>query len=483
MRVMRGGTRWRAATLTALLALSIPPAARAEDSHRAVPCCAALGPLISSVAPDGFALTVGTCDGASRAAILRVFDIAQRPAPGVELPPLVEVTSAAAPWHTLRAAGLLPLHRYRYRLLLPGASAESTLSLDGEVNTAPPPGDDRPLTLVAMGDERGASSGVGIATEAILGSVLAEAPDLVIGTGDLVPRGDRLVDWVTLLRSHGALTAQLPYYVALGNHELVGDPEARMWKQLFPIAKAGHFAVRHGALLLVFLNGNRPGDAAETAFLDEQLGAAARDPGIAARFVVLHQAPLSGSLHCGLASYMAEWVAHFERHKVDAVIAGHDHAYERLERNGVAYFVTGGAGAPLYDRGACEPTDELALQRYESVHHYLLLRIVPEPLAAVPKDGSRRRGAQISVIAKSPQGPPFDSVTLPLGRAPTAVLSPARLDGNGRPPARWNRHWLKYALRHHRGALVFLATLLGLAGFLAGLAVQKRRRRRGRQRG
>jgi predicted phosphodiesterase len=37
----------------------------------------------------------------------------------------------------------------------------------------------------------------------------------------------------------------------------------------------------------------------------------------------------------------------FIEHGVDMVISGHDHDYERLERGGIVYVVSGGGGADL----------------------------------------------------------------------------------------------------------------------------------------
>lgn len=40
------------------------------------------------------------------------------------------------------------------------------------------------------------------------------------------------------------------------------------------------------------------------------------------------------------------------RYRVDLVISGHDHAYERGDDHGLRYIVSGGGGAPLYPRDA-----------------------------------------------------------------------------------------------------------------------------------
>lgn len=369
--------------------------ARADEHERAAPRI--LGPALSAVSPEGFAVVLLTPDGPPRPAELLVFDAAARAGAGAA--PLARAQGPAATQHRLEVKGLQPGHRYRYRLLLDGAAVT-----DGEVSTAPPLGADRPLLIAVMGDERGSDWGVSPYAPAVVGGVLSEGPDLVLGTGDLVAEGGDRRAWRQLMLSHGPMLAQLPYYPALGNHELIGDPTASGFRALFPDAARGYYAVRYAQVLLLFLNGNRPGDPAQTAFLERELGRAAGDKGVRRRLVIMHHSPLSVSAHCGLAQEMAPWIARFERFGVDAVLSGHDHCYQRLERNGVAYFVSGGGGAPLYPQSRCAAQDHAALQRYEAAHHYLLLRVDP------------RRGDAITVTARAPQGRVLDEVTLPLQR-------------------------------------------------------------------
>jgi acid phosphatase len=40
----------------------------------------------------------------------------------------------------------------------------------------------------------------------------------------------------------------------------------------------------------------------------------------------------------------------FAKHKVDAVFAGHEHYYQRRMVDGIVHVITGGGGAPVYDR-------------------------------------------------------------------------------------------------------------------------------------
>lgn len=397
------------------------------------------GPLLSELSSSSFAIHVGVIDQKARRATLLLDEAAVRRAPSQ--PALRTVESAAAIWHTLRIDGLVPGRRYRYQLAIDGLSP-----LAGEVTTAPLLGDSRPLLLAVFGDEQASPSNDSVSSKAIVQAVLAESPDLVIGTGDLVGQGDSQEDWKELSKTHRPLWSQLLYLPALGNHELIGDSDGSFFRKLLPQAKTRYYAVRYGFLQLIFLDGNRPGSVEQTQFLKDELTKSSRDPSVRARMVVLHQPPLSMGLHCGESRSMRAWMTLFEQHKVDAVLAGHDHAYERLERNGVPYFVSGGGGAKLYDRSPCGQPDEPALQRYESVHHYVMIELRPQA-----------DHVAISVRAQSPQGLPFDRVTLPIERSAVGVIA----DDSQGPPRRFHRGHLRYLLRHH-GLQLGVALLFGV---------------------
>ncbi|MBL8633064.1 MAG: metallophosphoesterase [Myxococcales bacterium] len=419
--------------------LGLPAWAHGDPDHPDVSQPIELwGPLLSELSSSSFAIHVGVVDKKARRATLTVDDAAVRRAPSQ--PALRTVESDAATWHTLRIDGLSPGRRYRYQLLLDGLSP-----LAGELTTAPPVGDTRPLLLAVFGDEQASPSNDSVSSKAIVQAVLAESPDLVIGTGDLVGQGDSEADWKELSKTHAPLWSQLLYLPALGNHELIGDSDGSFFRKLLPQAEQRFYAVRYGFLQLIFLDGNRPGSIEQTQFLQDELTKSSHDPSVRARLVVLHQPPLSMGLHCGEARSMRAWMTLFEQHKVDAVLAGHDHAYERLERHGVPYFVSGGGGAKLYDRSPCGQPDEPALQRYESVHHYVMIELRPEA-----------NRVAITVRAQSPQGLPFDRVTLPIDRSAVGVI-PSDAQG---PPSRFHRGHLRYLIRHH-GLQLAVALLFG----------------------
>jgi PKD repeat protein len=101
---------------------------------------------------------------------------------------------------------------------------------------------------------------------------------------------------------------------------------------------------------------------AQRAWLQAQLAASTT----AWQVVLFHHAPYSSGQHGGTAAMQwpfASWGA-------DAVIAGHDHTYERLEIGGIPYFVNGLGGKSLYVFGTPVPGSQF---RYNS--NYGAMRI------------------------------------------------------------------------------------------------------------
>jgi hypothetical protein len=281
--------------------------------------------------------------------------------------------------HEARFTGLRAARRYRYSVEIGGTRVASA-----EVTTAPEPGARRPLTFVVYGDNRN-----GPETERrLVEAARREGAELLLHTGDMVADGENDDDWLTFFSIERALLAELPVFTAVGNHELHGDPTASHFRRFFVLPERGrerlYYTFRWGPARFIALDGN--GRFAEQAAWLAEVLSAAEAAGERDVFVFLHQPPLSTGRHCGAGTRQAEWVALFERYKVRAVFAGHDHAYARMERNGVRYFVSGGGGAPQYDeRMDCNAADVAARRAYSPEHHYLVAKLRGDELEITVK--------------------------------------------------------------------------------------------------
>jgi hypothetical protein len=270
----------------------------------------------------------------------------------------------------------------------------------------------RPLTFVVYGDTRNA----GAVGPALTKLAVEQSPDLILYTGDFAPWGSNEEGWASFFADEHALLADVPLYPTLGNHELFRDAGATHFRRFFALPDRGrdklYYHFRFGAAEFVVLDGNAP-TAEQTSWLGATLEAA-RKAGVAHIFALVHQPPLSLGDHCGSAIAEADWLALFERYGVRVVFAGHDHAYERMERRGVRYFVSGGGGAPLYDEKGCAPFDRAAKRAYLPVHHLVRVRVdgpsVDITALAVPD------GAPIDHVHSGPGEPAFAMDAPPLGR-------------------------------------------------------------------
>lgn len=327
-----------------------------------------VGPYVQDVRADGFTVAFET--SAAATAEVRAGDV---------------VVKTSGTRHEAIVRGVHGA-RVAYRVVVDGRDEGG-----GDVALA---GDGARLDFVVYGDTRD-----GTGDELTLVELAARLhPDLVLHTGDVAPHGADVESWLGFFRGEAALLRDVPIYPTLGNHELFHDSLARTFRRFFVLPDGGrerlYYAFRAGPALFVVLDGNAPSPA-QTAWLRATLAdaAAKKVPHV---FAVVHQPPLSVGEHCGEALAQADWVALFEQYRVRAVFAGHDHAYERLERRGVRYFVSGGGGAPVYrERDDCARFDRAARRAYRPVHHLLRVRVdgPSVEVAALPVDG----GAPIEV--------------------------------------------------------------------------------------
>ena len=256
-----------------------------------------------------------------------------------------------------------------------------------DVATGPKPGAAPPFRFAVLGDSRDDPT----AFAAIEQKLVSEAPDFQIFTGDAVHTGVNQTDWDAFFEaSSGTFHAQdamarIPFMPVNGNHENlvinyfaqfalpgtmsqgeVADSEGEEWYS-FNYANA-HF---------VMLDDQPTGSAldAETQWLANDLAKVDRNrtPWL---FAVHHKPTYTASNHSPDLDARKAWQPIYDQYKVDFVLNGHNHVYERslpirgfqpgtqdgalaqadsngapVNGSGTIYLVAGGAGAPLYGTG------------------------------------------------------------------------------------------------------------------------------------
>jgi hypothetical protein len=355
-----------------------------------------------------------------------------------------------------RLTGLSAATRYTYDVFMAGVDA--TPGQDS-FTTAPPPGTGT-VRFIAFGD-----SGVGSTAQNQLSALMtADTFGLALHTGDVAygtanmvggPSYTQYDNW--LFGIYASWMRSRPFYPSIGNHDNeIGS--ARAYRDVFVLPEDGatatypdhaerYYSFDYGPVHFVALD-------TETAFLDasrrqaqlmwlEADLAATNQPW---RVVYFHRSPYSsGAEHGSSLDVRQAFAPVFERHRVDLVLSGHDHDYERsiplrqfVTTGGwVTYVVTGGGGATLYPVGASSWTATSA-----SYHHYVRVTAADcvMTLEAVRKDGvvfdqfSLDRCAA-TATSQTPQA----SITTAVAGRDQTTASAARpaIAAGGMPRGRW----------------------------------------------
>jgi hypothetical protein len=274
----------------------------------------------------------------------------------------------ASDFHEALFEGLEPGAGYEYTVVT-GVAEES-----GSFNTAPPPGEG-PIRFLVMGDNRTDAE----AHAAVIAAMQNHEAELVLNTGDMVANGALDSDWQELFDVEGPLLRNTPLFPAMGNHELylrgVGLPSYLRYTRVpDELSDAEtYYGFDWGPVRFLMLDSNDAWEDPELPqrrWLEQQLDAAKSAEHVAHVIVAMHHGPVSSNRHGSHQGMVDSGVLQLLRLSgVALVLSGHDHAYERGDAHGVKYIVTGGGGAPLYNRN-----DPLPFQhRFEASHHFLVI--------------------------------------------------------------------------------------------------------------
>lgn len=279
-------------------------------------------------------------------------------------------SAEATTLHSIAVTDLQPATRYTYTLRASGAQKY------GALTTAPREDAGAPFRFLVYGDNRSDDA----AHAAVVRAMMPVPADFVVNTGDLVTEGGDPRDWQTFFDIEAPLLRERCVFVCVGNHELIDTSGVEFLRYFGPtVPKARDAAApltpdmlsstfRWSNARFFLMNGMvqyRTG--ATRAWLERVLSDADNESGLAWRIVVVHHGPWSSGPHGDNQLLLDANVPEiFRRHKIDLVIAGHDHIYERGAKDGLPYLISGGGGAPTYKVKA-----QPHARKCESVRHFV----------------------------------------------------------------------------------------------------------------
>ena len=226
-------------------------------------------------------------------------------------------------------------------------------------------------TLIAYGDMRftdpaNTTDSYPKARQALVAKIAAEKPDLLLLSGDVPFHGGDANDYAVYQQETAPWrSAGLKVFPAMGNHELSSPGVTRdcsdclenWWKNFPELRGRRWYSVRFDPAYVITVDSNldlTPGSE-QSRWVAQQLNGLPRKTRYV--FVSLHHPPMADPIvgdpshdvrpnEDALAHQLEAAAPHLKASIV--VIAGHIHNYQRFQRNGVIYLVSGGGGARPY---------------------------------------------------------------------------------------------------------------------------------------
>ena len=258
----------------------------------------------------------------------------------------------------------------------------------------------QPLHMVAYGDMRFTNPSRTTGTNPrvrkwLAARVAQEHPSVILLTGDMPYFGSRTADWNVYASEtapwHSIHALVLP---TIGNHETYGGPEKGIanYMHAYPQIR-GHryYSALLGPVEVISLDGTSmiTKNSEQVVWFADQLDRVSSQ----VEFVlILFHYPLMADWQSQVFARIPDKASVTIRDVLEAhlpvlrakvvVFSGHIHNYERFERKGVTYIVSGGGGAepyPILFRGS----EDLYQDKAFPVYHYLTVDVANHQLHAV----------------------------------------------------------------------------------------------------
>lgn len=215
---------------------------------------------------------------------------------------------------------------------------------------------DEDWSFIVFGDIR---RGYGVYSKIVSNiSKIEPHSDLAICMGDVMHVSGNEVEWENFWRYSKPLTDIMPIYFARGNHEgndVVSEIILREQIDFFKERDTFYYSVfhkkQHFLILDTFIRNQGTAIINEQLeWLIHQLDSTSNHPNIDNLFIFMHHPLYPQGKYKGHNLANADYIhTLFTKYtKIRAVFASHEHSYSYYEKEGVKYFISGGAGAELY---------------------------------------------------------------------------------------------------------------------------------------
>jgi hypothetical protein len=232
--------------------------------------------------------------------------------------------------HSAAVTDLEPGTAYAYSV---GDGTSTGWSPWGVVRTGPAnPGR---FSLLYLGDAQCGLEGWGKLLEA----AYRHCPEAgaVLLAGDLVDRGNERTNWDHFFLRAAGVFDRVPFMPCVGNHEYL-DQGPRLYRAFFELPGNGPpevdsrlvYSFRYGAAFIAVVDStlavSHPRMArVQAEWLDRELGRSREDW----KLVMFHHPVFASHTTRESPALRDAWVPVFDKHRVDLVLQGHDHAYLR----------------------------------------------------------------------------------------------------------------------------------------------------------
>ncbi|MHA1649931.1 MAG: metallophosphoesterase [Candidatus Helarchaeota archaeon] len=253
--------------------------------------------------------------------------------------------------HFFNLTNLLPNTTYYY-LINASERNYAFMNVVETFRTAPPFGSKDPIHFAVLGDTRPDIFGMTKHKE-LLDLIKPRKPDFILNVGDIVLGPTYTHQWDRFFYEIGDIAKNIPYMVSMGNHEhheAGGEADAgRTYLKYmhFPgVEEYYAFNYSNACFISMNIQSEESITAEQLDWLNKTLTNANNSVEINWIIVYFHTPP-----YCTTESHpvIVERVVepYLVPFKVDLVLAGHHHHYERLEIDGIPYVISGGGGAEL----------------------------------------------------------------------------------------------------------------------------------------